>query len=133
MAPVRWNPVGRGSSDIWKKFFCQNLLLINLKELKPLATSPPTGKIGSVPYIQNLMFQMQLLRCIFSKFSGFRFIRAEYLFFMQVFEKFKQDLGSLSDYSDKYIGFLQFYQNTNYFWKDSNVTMGQSLILKELW
>lgn len=52
MALVRWNPVGRGSFDIWKKFLCQNLLLINLRKLKPLATSPPTGKINSVPYIQ---------------------------------------------------------------------------------
>lgn len=69
MAPVRSNPVGRGSSDIWKKFLCQNLLLINLRELKPLATSPPTGKIGSLPYIQNFNVsnaaaQMYLLQAL---------------------------------------------------------------------
>lgn len=47
--------------------------------------------------------------------GGFGFIGAEYLLSMQGFEKFKQDLGSFSDYSNKYIGFLQVYQNTNYF------------------
>lgn len=70
MALVRWNPVERGSFDIWKKFLCQNLLLINLRGLKPLETSPPTGKMSSVPYIQNFNISNALLRCIPSKLLG---------------------------------------------------------------